>query len=87
MYSITVAGADGKGVLLAQGSLSLVNYAVRELRSELVDGQEYQATLTVVDATGNTVRTLASLTGDADTLNVVLARKIRKERAAQVPAE
>ncbi|MFL6145602.1 MAG: hypothetical protein ACJ72N_27540 [Labedaea sp.] len=95
MYHISVQkpGTDTEPteyIADAHGDLEAIAYHVRRL--ELEDGTEYAAELKELSAIhGDEVQTLASITGDAEIVGIVLNRRLsslRKARKAQAtPAQ
>jgi hypothetical protein len=94
-YSLRVSNeSDGGTVVAAHGSLGLVTYASKEALAELAaypEGHEFRAHLAETETVeGDEVRTVTSISGDADDVTAVLKRKIAKERkqnADATPAE
>lgn len=84
MYRISVSTND-QPIADAHGDLETIAYHVRKLN--LQPDTEYSAELLELAAIhGDELRTVASITGDAEIVNYVLTKRLRQERKAQEPA-
>ncbi len=73
-------------VHIGVGSLELVSYAAREVKSALLDGQEYKVSLGEVDENDSPGKVLVALVADGETVNTVVSARLRKLRKASTPA-
>jgi hypothetical protein len=90
-YSLRVTNESASEVVVAaHGSLGLVTYASKEALAELTaypEGTEFRAHLAETETVeGQEVRTVTSISGDADDVTAVLKRKIAKERKQNAAA-
>jgi len=85
------ASRDDTAIAAAWGDLDAMAYHTRKLKP-VMDAADENATFIVhldevdVVGSGQTVRVLVDMSGDADTVGYVLAKKLRKERADGTPA-
>lgn len=90
-YSATVSAVSDEGtrnIATATGSFALANFAAKQGFAEIKDAAgEYRVTFAEVDADGETVRNIVSVTADSDVATYVAKKKIAAERKALNPSE
>ncbi len=90
-YLLSVTNAETKDfVTYVAGDLDIIAYAVRKFPAETVDAT-FSATFTETQGiNGDDVRTVLSITGDLEVVELLLKKKIRSERvrvaASAVPS-
>ncbi len=90
-YFLTIADeANDTYVAHTYGDFAVVNFAAKQAY-KVIDGKpgDFSARLVEVERIGepDEKRVVCSVSGDAETVTVVLKKKISVERKAQAPAE
>jgi len=86
---VETLGENGRPIANTYGDLDIIAYVARKAEKLISDSGSQEASLTLVEVDaigGANLRTVATLTADAETVGLVLKRRITTERRAILSA-